>query len=297
MRIDVASMAGNLLAPTLVSATMPLLGPWYSIMIGAALMLSAGVLVWLLPETMPSVPKANESEGFTLRTSLLDAFNDLRRSFSLFRSADMLLLVVSCLANHPIISSTLQFLNIFVPKRYHVHITETGYIQTAFGISQAFILLCFMPFLSTAIMEPSAARCFGIKSEKHRDLVLARASYFVSAVGAFIMAASPSLGGFVVGILALSVGSGQSSLVKSVLAVYVDAEHRSRLFTVLSVVDTISQFYAHPMLAGLFAEGMRLGGEWIGLPYLGISALCIIPCLLLFFVRLPRNRNDGDCSD
>jgi MFS family permease len=122
--------------------------------------------------------------------------------------------------------------------------------------------------------------------EKQRDLAFTRWSFAFLILGPLIMALSTTLPTFVCGLVVMAFGSGAGSYIPSTLAFYVDMQHRTRMFSLVGIMQIVGSLYAMPMLAGLFTAGMKLGGIWIGLPYLGVAALCGVAMVLLVFVRL-----------
>jgi MFS-type transporter involved in bile tolerance (Atg22 family) len=212
----------------------------------------------------------------------------------MLQKPSLVLLMLTTLSSLPITFSTLTFLTQFVSKRYNIKIADTGYIQSAFGVAHIIVVAAIVPYISHLVMKPTTIRAIRISDDKQRDLVFAMWSYGATAVGAIIMAVSPALSGFVGGIMVLALGSGAGSLIRSTMALYVDAEHRTRMFSLVGIIEVAGSLYAMPALAGLFTLGMRLGGEWIGLPYVGITVLCVIVVVLLQFVRLPSTRGDDD---
>ncbi len=56
------------------------------------------------------------------------------------------------------------------------------------------------------------------------------------------------------------------------------------LYTMISMFEILGTIAANPLLSAAFRMGLRLGGVWIGLPYmiaglLYIGALCLILCV------------------
>lgn len=180
----------------------------------------------------------------------------------------------------------------YISKHYHIPIAKTGYIQSVFGISHIVVVLLIVPVLSKLVVQPTTPKFFRVANEKDRDLILARWSYVVYAIGSFILGVSPTLPVFVAGLVVMSLGSGSASFIKSIATSHIDIEHRSRLFSIMALLDVGSNIWATPALAGLFTLGMRLGGVWIGLPYLGVSISCIMMLILALFVRTPTTDRD-----
>lgn len=148
--------------------------------------------------------------------------------------------------------------------------------------------LLFLPWLCRYLMRPSTSPKIRPADEQHRDLAIARWSAAVTILATLVMGLAPNLVGFIIGLALLALGSGLTSLVRSLMSCYVDPVHRSRLFGTVGMVEILGAVYADPMLAGLFSLGMKLGGAWIGFPYDGLSVLVTLVTGLLLFVRLPK---------
>lgn len=297
MRIHVSSMVGNLFSPALSSVLMPRLGPWPLLCASEALLFLPVFAVLFLPETLHHKEVDLEPDqvgGGDLRARLSRSYAALSESLSALKGKSVVLLLACCLAQMPAIICTLQFLDQFASKRYHIPIAYTGYIQGAYGAAHALVVLVIIPIFSSFIMRPACPRAIRMPDERQRDLTFARWSFIALAAGALVMGLSPVLPGFVCGLFIMALGSGAGSYIGSTLTFYVDQEHRTRMFSVLGMVNIAGNVYAMPALAGLFTLGMRLGGEWISLPYLGVSTLCMTALIMLLFVRLPRAEVEDD---
>ncbi|KAI1653457.1 MFS general substrate transporter [Daldinia decipiens] len=293
MRIHVASLAGNLVSPALASAMMSTTGPWPVMWLTIILWALAAALIAIIPETFRQ-PMRSDVTGSTLtfKTRALRGFNQLKDSLSIIRAGSVILILCICLLSMPVVMCTLQFMVQYISKHYHIPIAKTGYIQSVFGIAHIVVVLLIVPGLSKLVVQPTTPKFFRVANEKDRDLILARWSYVVYAIGSFILGVSPTLPVFITGLVVMSLGSGSASFIKSIATSHVDIEHRSRLFSIMALLDVGSNIWATPALAGLFTLGMRLGGVWIGLPYLGVSISCIMMLILALFVRTPRTDRD-----
>ena len=67
----------------------------------------------------------------------------------------------------------------------------------------------------------------------------------------------------------------------------VDPTMVGTLYTTLSMMDTLGSLLAGPSIAAAFKWGMRLGGVWLGLPYMLSMGLCGPVSILMFVVKLP----------
>ncbi|KAI1638985.1 major facilitator superfamily domain-containing protein [Biscogniauxia mediterranea] len=302
MRLHAASLCGNLMSPALSSLLMSRAGgPWPSLWVAVALLSAAALSFFVfLPETLTapttSTKRAAPSATRCMRESL---------SMLLRRPRSLVLLLASALGAAPALFATLQFMAQFASRRYGLRLAQTGYVQSGYGAAQIVQALVVLPLVSRwwrrrqrSPSSSSSNKNDNNDNSEHRcDLSLALWSYAVLVLGVVVLGASPRLGGFVFGLALTALGSGFGSLSKSLMSLYVDAAQRSRLFSLVGVVEVLGGVYAHPMLAGLFALGMELGGGWIGLPYYGLAVLVAACGSLLLFVRLPESAAAGELPE
>ncbi|KAI8630121.1 major facilitator superfamily transporter [Xylariaceae sp. FL1651] len=295
LRIHVANICGNLLSPSLSALLMEKTSPWVPPWVGITFFIMGGVSFLFLPETFvhkdPS-RASDESEPSGTSSRISRVISHCRDTLSILKSPSLILLLLTALFAMPILYGTLQFLNQFVSKRYGIKISQTGYVQTVYGIVHIVQSLVILPWLSGFLIKPTTPPRFRSTDEQHRDLALARWSYGILLIGALVLGLSPTLGSFIFGLIIMAFGSGFSSLTKSLMSTYVDTEHRSRLFSIVAMVEVLGSVYAQPMLAVLFSLGLKLQGGWIGLPYYGLAGLIAVGNLLLLFVKTPNTNGD-----
>ncbi|OTA92366.1 hypothetical protein M434DRAFT_325362 [Hypoxylon sp. CO27-5] len=301
MRLHVASLVGNLVSPAISSVMMERMGPWPSIWVAVSAILISGISFLFVPETLKHHPpqsntqeaeRESESEATGPKSRVSHVIIRFKESLSILKSPSLILLLLSCLGSAPILSSTLQFMAQFISKRYGIRLAQTGYVQATYGIAQIIQAFIILPWLTRKIMKSTTPARFRAPDEHHRDLSLARWSFGFLIVGVLVLGLSPILSGFVFGLLLMALGSSFGSLNKSLMSLYVDPEHRSRLFSLVGMVEVVGSVYAQPMLAVLFALGMELGGGWIGLPYYVLSIIVALTGSLLFFVKVPDEARD-----
>lgn len=289
MRIHGASMVGNLLSPALASIMMASTGPWPTIFVSFLLTGLPGPLIFLVPETLKrrDVDDNDEPDRGTFKRHLKQSLLELKKSARVFRSPSMLIILLITMLQATLVFCTLQFLGQFTSKRYNIPLADTGFIQSAYGISFIVVSFLILPYVTSALLKSSAPAFLRFNDDRQRDLFLARSSYVASMIATFILGLSGSLAGFVFGLVILAFGVSGEGFLKSIATLYVTAEQRSRLFTILALAAMSSNLWASPALAALFSLGMRLGGVWIGLPYFGIFGLCIVMFASSFFIKLP----------
>lgn len=299
MRIHVSGLVGTLGSPTLSSAMMTATGPWPVMLVGIGCILAGAVAFMFVPETLQHSKRGNDTDSNQpkgLRDHVSHTVEQLKDTISILKSSSLILLLLTCLATHPAAAGLAQFLVQFVSKRYEIPIQSTGYVQTAYGAAQFVQALLVLPWLSQLLMQESTPKFLRMPNEQRRDLVLTIWSFGLILLGFLVLAIAPSLWMFIFGLLIMALGSASTSLTRSLMSLYVDPEHRSRLFSMVGMTETIGSMYGPPMLAGLFSLGMRLGGAWIGLPYLGISGLIALVIVALLFVRVPKQREESPRS-
>ncbi|KAK8061520.1 hypothetical protein PG994_007886 [Apiospora phragmitis] len=263
MRFHVAAILGNLVSPALCSLMIAKTGPWPCLWVSIALIITGTAAFMFIPETSSHKQQgvqegeSNQPAGFKAHVGHI--YDRLLESVSILKSTSVTILLAICVVSIPVFVAVLQFLVQFVSKRYNLPIGDTGYVQTAYGIAQVFQSLLVVPYISKLLVLESTPWPFKMKDERTRDLWLARWSYGALVLGFLLMGAAPSLAVFVFGLFVLSLGSGFNSITRSLMSLYVDPEHRSRLFSLVGMAEVAGAMYGPPMLAGLFALGMRLG--------------------------------------
>lgn len=301
MQVHVGSLAGSLFSPSLASAMMAATGPWPVMLVGVACLVVGAIAFMFVPETLQhkgdhlSDDDDDRPEG--LKAHVVHTVVQLRESISILRSTSLTLLLITSLATSPAGASLAQFLVQYISKRYEIPIQSTGYVQTAYGLAQVVQALLILPWLSHVLMQDYVPGFLRMENEQRRDLFLTRWSFGLLLLGFLALAVAPTLVIFVFGLVIMALGSASYSLAKSLMSLYVDPEHRSRLFVLVGMVETVGGMYGPPMLAGLFSLGMNLGGAWIGLPYIGISGLIATALGILLFVKVPKQRGESASPD
>ena len=273
--MHISSLLGDLASPALASLVMSKTGPWPCLAVAIGLILTGGVGFVFVPETSTKSKSSSET----------NIGAQIREAIGMLRSSSLIILLVICVMTSPVILSTLAFMVQFVSKRYEIPIYATGYIQTGYGVANALFALLALPYLSKYLLEHNK---LGINNEKERDLFLDKWSFGILIVATVVLALAPSLPIFCLGLFLMAAGAGYNSLLRSLISFHIKPEHRSRIFALVGMVEVLGNIYAQPMLAGLFSLGLKLGGLWIGLPYLGVTLLMVACLTLLFFVRVPR---------
>lgn len=126
-----------------------------------------------------------------------------------------------------------------------------------------------------------------------KDLWLARWSGIVHIVGSLIIAAATNGLFFSFGLVWFALGSGISSLIRSILNTLVEEHHVGTANTLVGFMEMVGMTVASPLLAKSLSVGLNLGGPWIGLPFLTAGSFFIISTTILWTFRLPNGRRSA----
>lgn len=95
----------------------------------------------------------------------------------------------------------------------------------------------------------------------------------------------------------LSLGSGYTLLVRSLLASMVEKNQIGTIYTMISAIETIGILIAGPLLAISFRIGMEKDGGWLGLPYIVAGFLFALATFMVSAIqssRLEHPHTDGE---
>ncbi|KAK5625171.1 hypothetical protein RRF57_000887 [Xylaria bambusicola] len=290
-------MVGNLISPALASMLMAAVGPWPPFLLSVILILLSAAIIFLVPESLKHETQDGVPDDSKFKSSLKKSLGELKKSASAFASLSMIIVLLITMLQLSLVLSTYQFLSQFASKRYHIPIADTGYIQSTYGVGFIVISFFIMPWITSALVYPGTPALLRFEDDKRRDLFLARASYIASMIGTFILGLSGSIPGFIFGLVILAFGVSSEGYLKSIATLYVTTEQRTRLFTILGLSSIASDLWLSPALAALFSLGMQYGGTWIGLPYFGISVICVVMFCASLFIKVPSYSRVDEESD
>ncbi|KAJ5238403.1 MFS general substrate transporter [Penicillium chermesinum] len=287
MRLIIASHTASFVAPALASVMMEIRGPWLCLVASCSILTFLGIAtVLFLPEAGgpkgKHAPAAKTGTGF--RSAVETGMKELWASTHLYSVA---LLLLTFIGTVPGVHSTGSFMTQFASKRYEIKLSQAGYIQSIYSCATVTVCLAILPSVSKLVMRSEVPQFLRPSSESRRDLLLAQWSFACLTVGSLVCAISAVLPTFMLGLLISALGTGNSSLVRSLCSLYVSTDLRSSLYTFMGIVEFLVAFVSHPSLAFLFSKGMHLGDGWVGLPYFGVAVVCFLAWVMLNFVKPP----------
>ncbi|KAK5017631.1 hypothetical protein LTR16_002355 [Cryomyces antarcticus] len=182
-----------------------------------------------------------------------------------------------------------------ISKRYDWTISQATYLISLRAGMNALVFFHLLPSISSLLQK--CCRFTG----QQKDLYLACLSAALIALGFSGLALAPTATLAAVGLVLTSLGSSAMFMIRSSMTSLVESHHVARLYTVVSVVDTLGLMEGGPLAAGLFRAGLRVGGAWVGLLFAVLAGLFAGAALLLCFVRIRKGGEavveDGDNGD
>ncbi|KAK6396114.1 hypothetical protein LTR65_010224 [Meristemomyces frigidus] len=313
LRMGATQLLAGLVIPP-ISAWLMEINPWVPSLLGTSIMSTCIFVFALVPETLnykhpfgspssshPPSPTTETAPPPTPNTS--GARNPISAHFTTrwigtvkdataFLTLDWrVTALILPFVGHMLIGNATQLLLQYVSKRYEVTFSKATLILTIFNGVRVLLLFVILPYVSTAVM-----RVFHLSGQT-KDLYLARASQVFVLVGWTLVGLAPNIVTMAFSMALASLGQGAYLLLRSFLTSLVPAHHIARVYSIISVVDTIGAMLGGALLAGLFKRGMTLGGGWIGLPFFFLGLMSAAFAVLMFVVRLGKGEGELPTED
>lgn len=170
----------------------------------------------------------------------------------------------------------------YASTRYLVSFSEATFVVSLKAGFTIGVYLVLLPLISQRLMKKHNHDAGG------KDVILGRCSAMISSVGWLLIALSPRMSEFVVALFVLALGAGFATLVRSYLTSIIPRGDVAKLYTILSMLDTIGTMAAGPLFAFLFKVGLGIGGNGLGLPFVCMALLYAVCSVVMFCVRIRR---------
>ncbi|KAK5112042.1 hypothetical protein LTR62_004576 [Meristemomyces frigidus] len=296
----------------LASLLMPLLGallmeenPWIPALLGLLLAILPLFGLIFVPETLhrrhlyspqispppsPSAPQppASSTHPPAITPPLHHRLAaQLRNSTSFLTHDARVPLLILPFFGHTLITTASQLLLQYMSKRYAITFSTATILKTTFNAVKVVLLFLILPTaskLGTHYLHLSTQR---------KDLYLARGSQALLAVGYLLVGISPNIPTVVASMILASLGMGLYLMIRSFLTSLVPSHHIARVYSIITLLETLGGMFGGALTAALFKAGLRLGGGWIGLPWLFVGGVGCVCTGLLFAVRLRLEEDEG----
>jgi len=87
------------------------------------------------------------------------------------------------------------------------------------------------------------------------------------------------------GLLVFTTASGMQSVLRSIITSSISPTDISIVYSVFTILHVLSGSLAGPLYSGTFSAGMKLGGVWLGLPFLVGGGLALLALGGIVLVR------------
>lgn len=181
---------------------------------------------------------------------------------------------------HTVAETSAGILLQYVPKRYAWTISQTNYLYSLRAAISIVVLLVLLPEASKWLMKDKKRTSFS------KDVLLCRVSFALVTTGVLIDGLAPVISVLMLGLFVHTLGSGTAALVRSLMAGLVKPTEVARLFTVMSLLEIVSVLVASPLVASLYETGLKIGGGWVGLPFLVGGTLFAVATVAILALRL-----------
>jgi MFS family permease len=111
-------------------------------------------------------------------------------------------------------------------------------------------------------------------------------------LGCFLIAFSTHPAQLAIGIVVFALGAGFSVNARSLATTLVRQEHFASTNTALAISQSAGVMTAGPLLAATWKRGLKLGEDWLGLPFAVAGMLFAAVALVTWGVRL-REEEEG----
>ncbi|KAG8415784.1 hypothetical protein J3458_009604 [Metarhizium acridum] len=161
----------------------------------------------------------------------------------------------------------------YASKRLNWSLGKASYLVSLGAGINLIVHAIGIPALSTLLL------CRLKLHEIAKDKGIAQISGFFLVLGTSIIFAAGSWPILVLGQVLYSMGLAFSVPARSIVTSMVEKRHLAALYTTISVLLYGGMLTGGPLFAGAFGWGLRMGGLWIGMPYLiacGCFALALV---------------------
>lgn len=174
------------------------------------------------------------------------------------------------------IGTLLQYVSI----RYDWTLAHAGYLLSLKSLTSMLLFLLILPGVTTYFSK------FHGVSVRKINLTVARVSIALLAAGSMLVGISTSPRLLIPGLIVVSLGSGFSAAMQSLITSMVDKDRIVSLYSAISVIQTIGAMFIHPVLSAALATGIQIGGLSLGLPFFVCSGSYILAAIPLWCIKL-----------
>ncbi|KAK2729476.1 major facilitator superfamily transporter [Colletotrichum kahawae] len=311
-KVGTIALTGELVVAP-ISAALLTKSPWLPLCLGQALLTFGACLPPFIPETSEfrraadveveqTLHRAEAADGAesakrTLREQIVYSMkNDMNHVYNfLIKSKRILPLVLgfnlTVIIKYIKVEITSQYVhNLFgwswakASRTLTATRTQATLLGTVSTITNMTMLLAVLPFLSWYITKRTALHPL------IRDLWLVRMTGIFLSLGCFMVAVAYKPWFLIAALVIFSMGATYTNICRAVLNAVVEPHTIGTLNTAISWVEQLSTLVSAPVISALLRAGTRIGGAWVGLPYMAATVMAVCGTVLVFGYHLPGDK-------
>ncbi|KAK0737885.1 major facilitator superfamily domain-containing protein [Schizothecium vesticola] len=294
LRLSFGAVLGTLVGPFAAGLLMEKISPWFPVLLVFALTPTVFIVLLFIPETLPVKQSPAEQEldaSDTSKNPFREALAEIRVALSLLRNKNISLAMISFFIQPALFAAYSSTMGQHVSKYFGWTLAQTSYLLGPPLSLLHLVVILLVPWISSLLMSPTGRFQLSVFS---KDLLLTRASLLVMICAALLEGFSREAALFVVGLALGTLGSANGPLLRAIATSYVQPDETSRLYSLISVMETSGALIGGPILAQCFNVGLSRKGLWIGLPWFYVALLLAIAFAALLFLRAPLKPQAAD---
>ncbi|KAK4185419.1 major facilitator superfamily domain-containing protein [Podospora australis] len=293
--LSFGAVSGTLVGPFLAGILMEKVSPWFPIFLVFAITpFVFGILVFL-PETLPiKLKQATQEDAQPILTKIREAGKELMISLNLLRNTNILLSMAVFFLQPILFHASSSTMVQYVSKYFGWTLAQTSYLLSPPLSILHLLIIVALPRIAKIFTDPTGRFLLSIFS---KDILLTKISLLFLLAGALLEGFSQEIVMFLIGLVVSTLGSATSPLGRAVVTAYVDPQQTSRLYGLISLLDTFGLSIGGPTLAWSFNIGLSRKGLWRGLPWFVVASFIMAALIALLFVTNPEKPSDTASSE
>ncbi|KAK1834018.1 major facilitator superfamily domain-containing protein [Podospora conica] len=288
LRLSFGAVLGTLVGPFAAGLLMEKISPWFPVLLVFAITPVVFAVLLFIPETLPVKQTPTEEQPGVSeipKRPLREALAEIRVSLSLLRNRNISLAMVTFFIQPALFAAYSSTMGQYISKYFGWTLAQTSYLLGPPLSLLHLVVIILVPWISSALMSPTGRFQLSVFS---KDLLLTRVSLLLTIAAAVIEGFSREVVLFVVGLAIGTLGSANTPLLRAIVTSYVQPDETSRLYSLISVMDTVGALIGGPVLAQCFNMGLSRKGLWIGLPWFYVALLVSVAFVALLFLQAPK---------
>ena len=119
-----------------------------------------------------------------------------------------------------------------------------------------------------------------------KDMWVARSTIICGVVGYFGLGLSRHIATFMPSLVLYNVNGAYIAALRSILAKVAGDGKIAVVFSILGLLESFSIVIGGPLMAQAYSVGLRLGDDWLGLPFFISGCLLSVVALIIWGIRV-----------